>query len=119
MKRPPARNGSKEIHVEPRKFRNFLPLYAFNIMKLTRWGYGAVLLVVLTLSTASAIPPRKDINPALLYFQAFSQFPELDEEESKLLTSSAMGDVSAEERGVARRFDAVFKLLHRARAMKT
>jgi hypothetical protein len=87
-------------------------------MKLKRWSYGAVLLVVFASSTASAIPPRKDINPALLYFQAFGQFPELDEEESKLLTSSAVGDVSAEERAVARRFDAAFKLLDRARAMK-
>jgi hypothetical protein len=78
-----------------------------------------VLLVVFALSTASAIPPRKDINPALLYFQAFSQFPELDEAESKLLTSDAIGEVTSEERAVARRFDSVFKLLHRARAMKT
>ena len=104
---------------EPRKFCNFLPLSAFNIMETKRWSYGAVLLVIFALCTVSAIPPRQDINPALLYFQAFSQFPELDEAESKLLTSDAVGDVSAEERAVARRFNAVFKLLHRARTMKT
>lgn len=88
-------------------------------MKQTRCSYGAVLLVVLALSTASAIPPRKDINPALLYWQAFSLFPELDETESMLLGRHTAGIVTEEEKEIAQRFDASFKLLLRARAMKT
>jgi hypothetical protein len=79
----------------------------------------AVLLAILLACTASAIPPRKDINPALLYFQAFNALPELDESESALLTSEASSEVSDEERAVAARFDAAFKLLVRARGMKT
>ena len=87
-------------------------------MKFTRWSLGAVLVATLAASAALAVPPRKDINPALLYFQAFSQLPELDEAESKWLVNDAVGDVTAEERALARRFDAAFKLFHRARTMK-
>jgi hypothetical protein len=67
---------------------------------------------------ASAIPPRTDINPALLYFQAFNKFPELDPAESKVLNTESSGAVSAEERAVASLFDTPFKLLLRARTMK-
>lgn len=87
-------------------------------MKSTRWSSGAILVAVWIAGTALAVPPRKDINPALLYFQAFNKFPDLDEEESKLLASDAAGDLSAEEKAVAQRFDSAFKLLHRARTMK-
>ena len=85
---------------------------------MTRWSCGAVFLAIV-LSTESAIPPRKDINPALLYFQAFGALPELDEAESKLLTADGRGEVNDDQRSLARRFDAAFKLLHRARGMKT
>jgi hypothetical protein len=84
-------------------------------MKRTRWSYGAVLLVACALSMAWAMPPRKDINPAVLYLQAFSLFPELDESQSKLLGHETAGDVTAEERDVAMRFDAAFALIVRAR----
>jgi hypothetical protein len=87
-------------------------------MRFTRWSCGALFLVAFGLCTASAIPPRKDINPALLYFQAFSALPELVEADSELLTSSAVGEVNADERALAQRFDAPFRLLYRARAMK-
>ncbi len=88
------------------------------MMKLTRWRCGAVLLALFVSSTAWAIPPRKDINPALLYFQAFSLFPELDETESKLLGHDTTEKVNDEDRALAQRFDDVFKLLLRARSMK-
>jgi hypothetical protein len=87
-------------------------------MKQTRWGYGAVLLVFVMACTTSAIPPRKDVNPALLYFQAFQSFPELDEEESKLMGRNTVAPVSEEDRALAQRFDATFKLILRARTMK-
>ena len=87
-------------------------------MKLTRSICGALFLAVLNCSTASALPPRHDINPALLYFQAFSLFPELSPDEDKLLTSDTVGDVSGEERAVARRFDAAFSNILRARVQK-
>jgi hypothetical protein len=85
----------------------------------TTWGrYGALWLALVGLSTALAIPPRKDINPALLYWQAFSLFPELDDAESSILGTDKSGAVSAEERELAKRFDAAFVLIARARTQK-
>ena len=78
-----------------------------------------MLLVILALSTAAAIPPRQDINPALLYLHAFTQFPELDESESMQLGRVNSGDVTAQERELAARFDAAFELIVRARSLKT
>ena len=88
-------------------------------MKSTQCSFAVVFLFVFALTTALAIPPRKDINPALLYFPAFSQFPELDETESKLLSHDSTDKVNEEDRALAQRFDDVFKLLLRARSMKT
>ena len=87
-------------------------------MKMTRWSCGAVLFMMMAMGTGSAIPPRQDINPALLYFQAFSALPSLDETESALLGHDTIGPVTDEERSLARRFDDAFKLLQRARGMK-
>ena len=72
-------------------------------------------LAVLTLSTASAVPPRQDINPALLYLHAFTRFPELSAAEAKWLGPDAVGEVTEEERAVARKFDTAFAHIVRAR----
>ena len=88
-------------------------------MKLMRWRRGAALLLVLAMDTASAIPPRQNINPALLYLHAFTQFPELDESESMQLGRESTGDVSAGERELAARFNASFTLIVRARTFRT
>ncbi|HWN97076.1 MAG TPA: hypothetical protein VNT99_18745 [Methylomirabilota bacterium] len=88
------------------------------MMTSTRWRYGTLLLAAFALSTVSAMPPRKDINPALLYGQAFSRFPVLDESESTLLGHDNSGDPGAEERALASRFDDAFAFILRARAQK-
>lgn len=54
-------------------------------MKTMRWVYGAALLITIGLSIAQAAAPRKDINPALLYLHAFAAFPDLNEEDSRLI----------------------------------
>src|SRR5436189_6427949 len=65
------------------KLRNFSPLYLFTTtMKSKRWSSGALFPALLTLVTAwsaLALPPRRDINPALLYLHAFNTFPDMDE----------------------------------------
>jgi hypothetical protein len=83
-----------------------------------RWSGGAVLVAMVLACECLAVPPRKDINPALLYFQAFTLFPELDENESALIGRDAVGALTEEERELTRRFDSAFKLIHRARTMK-
>lgn len=90
-----------------------------SLMKSTRWIYGALLLLLFAWSTALGIPPRKDINPALLYWQAFALFPELDDGESALLGAEKHDAVSVEEKELARRFDEAFLLIARARTQKT
>ena len=87
-------------------------------MKLKRWNWCALFVATLTLASA-ALPPRQDINPALLYFQALGQLPELTPDEDKLLRSDTVGDVTEEERMVARKFDATFNHLLRARTQKS
>ncbi len=87
-------------------------------MKPKGWIIGALLLVMVAVDSVSLIPPRTDINPALLYFQAFNKFPELEPAEAKLLTTDSAGAISAEERAVASLFDTPFRLLVRARTMK-
>jgi hypothetical protein len=87
-------------------------------MKRTPWKLAALAFVVMPFAVASAAEPRHDINPALLYFQAFNKFPELDEAESKLLGTDAVGNVTPEERDVAEHFNTAFKILLRARSQK-
>ena len=95
-----------------------MPLFS-SIMNMSRWIYVWAALLILSSGTVSALPPRQDINPALLYWQAFSLFPELDETESKLLSSETSGDVSADERVLAKRFDAPMAFIIRARLTNT
>ena len=54
------------------------------MMKPMRWVYGAALFITTALSVAQAASPRKDINPALLYLHAFTLFPDLNEDDSRL-----------------------------------
>jgi hypothetical protein len=64
-------------------------------------------------TAGAALAPRTDINPALLYWQAFSIYPVLTNAEAKLLIEPNAG--SSEERArLAARFDNSFKLIGRA-----
>ena len=101
-----------------KKFRTFAAGPFYITMKPKGWIVGALSLAVVAFNPVYAIPPRTDINPALLYFQAFNKFPELEAAESKLLATAAAGPVSDEERAVASLFDTPFKLLRQARTMK-
>jgi hypothetical protein len=90
-----------------------IPVYC--IMKSMQRTLGSVLLIITSLSIAQAAAPRKDINPALLYLHAFTLFPDLNEEESRLLGEDNSGDVGDEERTLARKFDSSFQQIFRAR----
>ena len=90
-----------------------IPVYC--LMKSMRRTLGAVLLIISGLSIAQAAQPRKDINPALLYLHAFNLFPELNEEDSRLLGQDNAGEVGDDERAIAGRFDSSFRLIHQAR----
>lgn len=79
-------------------------------------------LSVLATSAPSAEPDfRTDINPALLYFQAYQEMPELNEADRKHLFESRTGgawpDQPFDDRALRliRGYDNSFKLLHRAR----
>jgi len=84
-------------------------------MRNTRWGCGAVLLISLAWGAAMARPPRTDINPAVLYLHAFGLFPVLEDAESQMLGSSLNGEISGEQRELARLFDSAFHHILRAR----
>lgn len=84
------------------------------MMKTTGFSIVAFALAVVSLTAAI---PRQDINPALLYFEAFNKLPVLDDDESKLLGTDS-GTVGPEERELAGRFDTAFKILLRARSQK-
>jgi hypothetical protein len=62
---------------------------------------------------------RRDINPALLYFQAYQYLPQLSEEDNKHLFDhpGAWPDQPFDERalGLLKQYDKAFKLIHRAR----
>jgi hypothetical protein len=54
-----------------------------------RWKLGSVLALAGTLAGAVAadLDFRTDINPALLYFQAYQNMPQLSEDDSQHLCS--------------------------------
>jgi hypothetical protein len=78
---------------------------------------SSIVALAVTLVSLTAATPRQDINPALLYFEAFNKLPALDDDETKLLgTESAT--IGPEEHELAGRFDTAFKILRRARLQK-
>lgn len=85
---------------------------------------GAALIAALALLPTCARSAeagfRTDINPALLYFQAYQQMPELSESDRKHLfeyRGGAWPDEPFDDRALEliRAYDNSFKLLHRAR----
>jgi len=64
-------------------------------------------------TAGAALAPRTDINPALLYWQAFSIYPVLTNAEAKLLIEPNNGSPEARAR-LAARFENSFKLIDRA-----
>lgn len=81
-------------------------------------------LIRLPQAAAAEIDFRTDINPALLYFQAYQNMPRLSEADSKHLFDHATGgawtDQPFDERalGLLKQYDISFKGLRRARFAK-
>ena len=78
------------------------------------------LLPVLLAGTvlAAAPQPRTDINPALLYWQAFSTLPELKTDYGKYLGPDwAKGTLDAGAAEIARRYDGISRIIRRAAKM--
>src|SRR5438045_7400232 len=84
--------------------------------------YSVFLLTCLTflgrLSAAEAF--RTDINPALLYWQAFAVIPDLSADDQKYLFDTEWRTRPMDERAgqLALRFDATFRFLRQAAASK-
>ena len=61
---------------------------------------------------------RTDLNPALLYWQAFAGLPELSEEERRLFDQYAMAPIDAKYEALVSRYDNSFRLIRRAGGQK-
>lgn len=86
-----------------------------NWKKVTAWA-----LLTYAILTPSVVPGaeafRTDINPALLYWQAWAQIPDLPETDRGYLFTNDWRGRTLEARAgeLLGRYDNVFKLLHRA-----
>jgi hypothetical protein len=69
-------------------------------------------------AVATPLEPRTDINPAVLYWQAFSLYPELDEELKKEFLATPPRLPLADAEPVIKKLDRMFKYLRRAAQMK-
>src|ERR1051326_3908146 len=96
-------------------------------MKHTISPGGIASLLIMAGSLASLAAPeldfRTDINPALLYFQAYQYMPQLPEGDSKQLFDNPMSASSPNQldehaRELLKQYDNSFKGLHRARFAK-
>src|SRR5262245_22650536 len=76
-----------------------------------------LLLILALLGTALGVPAassyRTDINPALLYWQAFNQLPELSPEERQLFDRRQFAPTDEQYAALVRRYDTVFRLVRR------
>jgi hypothetical protein len=66
---------------------------------------------------AGPLPPRTDINPALLYWQSFSLHPELADDVKKDFLSYPPRLPLADAEPILKKYDGAFKYLRRAAAM--
>lgn len=75
-----------------------------------------LLLAIGTARSTVAERFRKDINPALLYWQAFGEWPSLSEEESTFLNTNDWRTRALDERfnQLMKRYDNSYKLIRRA-----
>jgi len=90
-------------------------------MKHPKWISKLLLATVLASaasSVAAPLAPRTDINPAVLYWQAFSLYPELDQELKKEFLATPPRLPQADAEPVLKKFDGMFKYLRRAAQMK-
>src|SRR5688572_6046466 len=90
-------------------------------MKVKELVLGICSLAAVNLAgelSAAELDFRTDINPALLYFQAYQYMPQLSEEESKHLfdhPSAWPEQIDDRARELLKKYDTSFKGLRRAR----
>jgi len=98
-----------------------------NIMTMkkrtTYGGRPASLSLLLTIGLALTCPgaslaPRKDINPALLYWQAFGLLPDLTDSENSMIRQDDPEVGAPQSAQLAARFDSTMKMLRRAAHMQ-
>src|SRR5262245_49704783 len=92
---------------------------------ILKGGIASIVLISGSLASLAAadVDFRTDINPALLYFQAYQNMPQLSDEDSKHLfenwTGGAWPDrLDDHARELLKQYDNSFKGLHRARLAK-
>jgi len=71
-------------------------------------------LLAISASGRAANLYRTDINAALIYWQAFSQLPELSPEEQKLYQNSKTAPLDEKYEALVSRYDTTFRLVGRA-----
>ncbi|MEO8426894.1 MAG: hypothetical protein ABI651_07265 [Verrucomicrobiota bacterium] len=83
-------------------------------MKMTKSILLLLGLLTSGVSGRAANLNRADINPALIYWQAFSQLPELSQEEQKLYQHSKTAPLDEKYEALVSRYDTSFRLVGRA-----
>src|SRR6185436_7739497 len=81
---------------------------------------GLILLIARSLGSLAAaeLDFRTDINPALLYFHAYQNMPQLSEADSKQLFDTWTNQIDEHARELLKQYDNSFKGLRRARFAK-
>lgn len=98
--------------------------FTFTLARMFARGLALVLAILGLLPGfsgllhAAGIPPRTDINPAVLYWQAFNLRPELPPEVRKQLEAEPTTLDAADLPAVLERFNGTFRYLRRAATMK-
>jgi hypothetical protein len=102
--------------VKPRRHRR--PSIVNRIMKPKTCCFLVLACLSLLGRVSAAEVFRTDINPALLYWQAFAVIPDLPTEDQKYLFDSEWRNRPMDERAgqLAMRFDATFRFLRQAAA---
>jgi hypothetical protein len=83
-------------------------------------GCLAAIPMLFHATAAAEVEFRTDINPALLYFQAYQTLPHVSEEDENFLFRDRKTESELEDRhrGLLRQYDNAFKLVRRARFTK-
>src|SRR5215212_714760 len=87
---------------------------------LFSWAMGGIFLIFLgsLLATAAPLTPRTNINPAVLYWQGFSLFPDLPANIRKELFAEPPRLPLADAEAPLKKLDQTFRFLRRAAQMQ-
>ncbi len=87
-------------------------------MKKILWTSALLLVAALTGFAGAGSLPRTDVNPALLYWQAFNLFPRLTEAEAEAFLTEPPSLPQGEGERIAAQYDNAFRLIRRAVLMR-